>query len=273
MFWTRLISSIVLLLIAVPSLLIGGAVLWTVLAAVSFVGVFELYRVRKIERTALGFAGYIGVLAWWVLAVGVSFSRLATLALPVLAGTLLLELAVFVFAYPKYQAEQLFTSLFALFYVAVMLSFLYLVREHIRLGSWLVWLVFIASWGSDTCAYAVGMLLGRHKLAPVLSPKKSIEGSIGGIAGAALLGALFGVVMCRTLGEPRQLIGIFALIGGVGSVISQIGDLAASGIKRCYEVKDYGTLIPGHGGILDRFDSVIVTAPIVYYLALFLLEG
>ena len=77
MFWTRLISSIVLLLIAVPSLLIGGTVLWTVLAAVSFVGVFELYRVRKFERTALGFAGYIGVLAWWVLAVGVSLSKVS----------------------------------------------------------------------------------------------------------------------------------------------------------------------------------------------------
>ena len=272
MFWTRLISSIVLLLIAVPSLLLGGSLLWMVLAAVSLIGVFELYRIRNIERTAMGFAGYLGVLAWWILAAGISFSGLAVLALPVLAGTLLLELAVFVFAYPKYQAEQLFTSLFGLFYVAVMLSFLYLVRENIRLGEWLVWLVFIASWGSDTCAYAVGVLIGRHKLAPVLSPKKSIEGSVGGIVGAALLGALFGLVMCKSLGEPEKLIGIFALIGGVGSVISQIGDLAASGIKRCYEVKDYGTLIPGHGGILDRFDSVIVTAPIVYYLALFLLQ-
>ena len=101
-------------------------------------------------------------------------------------------------------------------------------------------------------------------MAPVLSPKKSIEGAIGGITGAALLGMIYGAI----IGAPLQ---IYAFICAVGALISMIGDLAASAIKRNQEIKDYGTLIPGHGGILDRFDSVIFTAPVIYYLSVLLL--
>ena len=116
----------------------------------------------------------------------------------------------------------------------------------------------------------VGRLFGKHKLAPVISPNKSIEGSIGGILGSALIGIIFGLVMSNFTGKSENLTIIFAVIGGLGSVISQIGDLAASGIKRNYDIKDYGNLIPGHGGILDRYDSIIITSPIVYYLAYYL---
>ena len=114
-------------------------------------------------------------------------------------------------------------------------------------------------------------MIGKHKLAPVLSPKKSIEGSVGGIVGSALVGALFGYFMDVTL-ETQQLVLILPIVGGVGSVISQVGDLAASAVKRNFEIKDYGKLIPGHGGIMDRFDSVIFTAPITYFLIMILLE-
>ena len=136
-------------------------------------------------------------------------------------------------------------------------------------GAVAVWLIFLSSWGCDTCAYCVGMLLGKHKMAPKLSPKKSVEGGIGGIVGAALLGAIFALAANKITGagvNPGQ----YAIICGVGGMISQIGDLAASAIKRNHDIKDYGKLIPGHGGILDRFDSVIFTAPIIYYLATFL---
>lgn len=250
-------------------MMLGGDVLWLSLTAVSLVGVFELYRVMKMEKTMMGALGYLGVLAWWALVARLGISQAA---IPVLVVLLILELAVFVFSYPKYQAEQLFASIFGVIYVAIMLSFLYLVRENIPHGKWLVWLVIIASWGSDTFAYFVGVTLGKHKLAPILSPKKSIEGSVGGVLGAALLGTVFGLVLGSFVEMPSSAPGIFAVIGGVGSVVSQIGDLAASGIKRCFQVKDYGTLIPGHGGILDRFDSVIITAPIVYYLAAIMIK-
>ena len=132
----------------------------------------------------------------------------------------------------------------------------------------MVWLIFLSSWGCDTCAYCVGVLFGKHKMAPVLSPKKSVEGGIGGIIGAALLGAVFAAAMSRFAGVSVSP-WLCAAICGVGGAISQIGDLCASAIKRNHEIKDYGKLIPGHGGILDRFDSVIFTAPIIYYLTVY----
>jgi phosphatidate cytidylyltransferase len=113
------------------------------------------------------------------------------------------------------------------------------------------------------------MLFGKHKIAPKLSPKKSLEGCIGGVIGAALLGYLYALILGNKItgiSNPRIL---FAIIGASASVISQLGDMAASAIKRNYDIKDYGRLIPGHGGILDRFDSIIFTAPIVYYLAVY----
>ena len=111
-------------------------------------------------------------------------------------------------------------------------------------------------------------------MAPVLSPKKSIEGAVGGVAGAALIGFLYawGLQKAGVTAVSDDAIWAFPLISGVGAVLSQLGDLAASGIKRDHNIKDYGRLIPGHGGIMDRFDSVIVTAPLIYYLCIILLE-
>jgi phosphatidate cytidylyltransferase len=147
-----------------------------------------------------------------------------------------------------------------------MLSYIYQVRI-LDDGAWIVWLIFIGAWGSDTCAYAVGVLFGKHKFAPKLSPKKSLEGCIGGIVGAALIGFLYATAIGSYITQLQNPQLIFAIIGAASSVISQIGDLAASAIKRNHNIKDYGNLIPGHGGILDRFDSIIFTAPIVFYLA------
>ena len=113
--------------------------------------------------------------------------------------------------------------------------------------------------------------MGKHKLVPQLSPKKTIEGSIGGILGSALVGALFGFFLLdKTFGGNQFGIMLF-IIGAIGSVISQVGDLAASAIKRNHDIKDYGNLIPGHGGIMDRFDSVIFTAPMIYFLVIIFL--
>jgi len=147
-----------------------------------------------------------------------------------------------------------------------MLSYVYQIRL-LEQGAFLVWLVFFCSWGCDTCAYCVGVTMGKHKLAPVLSPKKSIEGAVGGVVGAALLGAAYAALINRFAPTADANVLSYALICAVGGVISQVGDLAASAIKRNHNIKDYGKLIPGHGGILDRFDSVIITAPIIFYMA------
>ncbi len=128
-------------------------------------------------------------------------------------------------------------------------------------------MIFICAWGNDTCAYCVGMLIGKHKMFPRLSPKKSVEGFIGGIAGAVLLGLIYGRIFGTHLISLSVPMRDCAIIAGVGALIAVVGDLAASAIKRDTGIKDYGRLIPGHGGILDRFDSILFTAPVVYILA------
>ena len=183
---------------------------------------------------------------------------------------LILVMAVYVFAFPKYVSEQVMTAYFGVFYVAIMLSYIYQTRL-LKDGLFLVGLVFLCSWGCDTCAYCVGMLIGKHKMSPVLSPKKSVEGAVGGVVGAALLGAIYAAVVGSHLEAENPVI-TYAIICAVGALISMVGDLAASAIKRNHNIKDYGTLIPGHGGIMDRFDSVIFTAPVIYYLSMFMMR-
>ena len=129
-------------------------------------------------------------------------------------------------------------------------------------GSWLVLLPLVAAWGSDTCALFAGMLFGRHKLAPVVSPKKTVEGAVGGVLGATLLMVL--VVVLYNKFTPIDIpVWAAVLLGAVGAVIGQLGDLTFSVIKRHTGIKDYGRIFPGHGGVLDRFDSVVFVAPVV----------
>ena len=258
MFKTRLISGIVLVIIALATIISGSWILFFTLLAVSLIGMRELYKVMKVSDehvTVLELVGYLGAVLYYI-AMKADFGNYGTMAIII---SMILILFVYVFGYPKYHAEQVMAAFFGVVYVAVMLSFIYLTRS-LPDGKFLVWLIFLCSWGCDTCAYSVGMLIGKHKMAPVLSPKKSIEGAVGGVAGAALLGVIYAAA---TQGKMAE----YALICAVGALISMVGDLAASAIKRNQNIKDYGKLIPGHGGILDRFDSVIITAPVIYYLA------
>lgn len=258
MFKTRLISGIVLVIIALATIISGSWILFFTLLAVSLIGMRELYKVMKVSDehvTVLELVGYLGAVLYYI-AMKADFGNYGTMAIII---SMILILFVYVFGYPKYHAEQVMAAFFGVVYVAVMLSFIYLTRS-LPDGKFLVWLIFLCSWGCDTCAYCVGMLIGKHKMAPVLSPKKSIEGAVGGVAGAALLGVIYAAA---TQGKMAE----YALICAVGALISMVGDLAASAIKRNQNIKDYGKLIPGHGGILDRFDSVIITAPVIHYLA------
>ena len=261
MFKTRLLSGILLVIIALITVITGGSLLFGVLLLISLIGMTELYKVFGIEKKAPGVLGYIFAVGYYALLYfkpqlpGESLNWFMMLFM----GYLICQMAVLVFAYPKYNTQQILAGFFGVFYVAVMLSYIYQTRI-LPGGIFTVWLFFVCSWGCDTCAYCVGMLIGKHKMAPVLSPKKSIEGAVGGVAGAALLGVIYAAA---TQGKMAE----YALICAVGALISMVGDLAASAIKRNQNIKDYGKLIPGHGGILDRFDSVIITAPVIYYLA------
>lgn len=262
MFKTRLISGIILVIVLIATVGTGGNVLFGLLAVVSLIGLTELYKVIEVQNKLLGFAGYLATVAYYVLLYtgNLQYMTLFTIVF------LVLVMAVYVFTFPNYRSEQVMTVFFGVFYVAVMLSYIYQTRM-LEDGDIVVWLIFLSSWGCDTCAYCAGMLLGKHKMAPKLSPKKSVEGGIGGVLGAALLGVLFALAVNQWAGAQARVLE-YAIICGVGGMISQVGDLAASAIKRNHEIKDYGKLIPGHGGILDRFDSVIFTAPIIYYLTM-----
>lgn len=129
-------------------------------------------------------------------------------------------------------------------------------------GPFLVLLPLVAAWGSDTCALFAGMAFGKHKLAPVISPKKTVEGAVGGVVGAAVL-SLVVALLFAWFGVAQVHLGAALLLGVAGAAIGQVGDLSFSIIKRQTGIKDYGRIFPGHGGVLDRFDSVIFVAPVV----------
>ncbi len=265
MFVTRLISGIVLVIVALITIILGGPVLFVTLLLVSLIGLRELYQAVKVEDqgiSPLALVGYGSAVGFYCLLYfgGSAYTMIG------LIGSLIAFMAVYVFTYPRYESGQVMSAFFGVVYVPVMLSYIFQTR-NLTDGAFIVWLIFLCSWGCDTCAYCVGMLIGKHKMSPKLSPKKSVEGAIGGVAGAAILGALYACAVGKHLRGSGNAAVEYAMICAAGALISMVGDLAASAIKRNHNIKDYGTLIPGHGGILDRFDSVIFTAPVIYFLA------
>ncbi len=149
-------------------------------------------------------------------------------------------------------------------YVTVSLTTLVLLRTVANAGVYIFALVFVISWMTDVSAYFVGSLLGKHKLIPEISPKKSVEGAIGGVIGGVIGGLVLATIMYFFCADYKPNFVMFAVVSFVGSIVSQIGDLIASLIKRECGIKDYGNLFPGHGGVLDRYDSIIAVSTILF---------
>ncbi len=267
-FFVRLGSTIVLICLGGGALYVGGWFLTLVLMLISLCGVFELLRVFQLHKSSLGVATYLFVALYDI----VLKLQWENYILPLYILYLLVILTIFVLQFPKYEVKELACAFFSLFYVAVSLGYIYQLRQ---LGNGMfAALVLLCACGNDIFAYMVGILIGRHKMFPRLSPKKSVEGFIGGILGAALCGYIFGFAFqsSAVYGDHNYPI-LFAVICGIGALPAVVGDLAASVIKRNYDIKDFSQIIPGHGGILDRFDSMIFTAPIIYYLITILLQA
>ena len=267
MFKIRLRSSIIVMTLTILFVVLGGDALFAAVGCISLIGMMELYRIVKINKALPGKLGYLAGIIYYVL---LYFKQQEHLVMFFILYLLLLMI-LYVLQFPKINTEQIAIAFLGLFYVSIMLSYLYQVRI-LNDGAWLIWLIFIGAWGSDTCAYCVGILIGKHKVTPKLSPKKSLEGCIGGVVGASLIGFIYATIIRDNITGINNPQLMFAVVGAASSVISQIGDLAASAIKRNHDIKDYGRLIPGHGGILDRFDSIIFTAPIVYYLTVLFIQ-
>lgn len=163
----------------------------------------------------------------------------------------------------KTSIKDMMITFFGISYITFFLSFIPLLHG-IENGKYLIWFILIAAWGTDTCAYFVGSKFGKHKFTEI-SPKKTIEGCIGGTLGSVIIALIYTLAINKFAGLDISYIYI-ALIGFILSILSQIGDLSASSIKRTVGIKDFGNLIPGHGGMLDRIDSIIFIAPFAYFL-------
>ncbi len=261
---TRIISAVVAIPLLLFFIIYGRLPLKIATLIISLIGMYELYKAvsGKIKIIHIyGFALELLYFYKW-------FNSYMDLKLIVCAASVFTVLILFmiVIFHKTNNINDAAITIFGFFYLGILLSLICFIRDadiHMRF----VWLPFIFAFGSDTGAYFIGSKFGKHKLTPELSPKKSVEGAIGGIASSAILTTIYGcVVSSADIGFFNIIIYIFA--GAVGSVLAQFGDLAASSIKRYVGIKDYGKLMPGHGGVLDRFDSVLFTLPLVYLLTI-----
>ena len=200
-----------------------------------------------------------GLLPFWVYYSGAS--------LPILCGLFVYVVLLFCEAIASHKRIGL-EKMGGAFFLTVVIPFFLSSFLRIRLmDQWraLVVLPLVIAFVSDAFALFAGMAFGKHKLAPELSPKKTVEGAVGGFLGAVVCTVLYGAVLQFGFDLKVHYL-LLALYGALGSVVSQLGDLSFSYIKREYGIKDFGNIFPGHGGVLDRFDSVIFCAPLVELL-------
>lgn len=256
----RIISAIIGLPFLLAIVIIGDIPLFIALLAISLIGLREFYNACKSKFTPVEVVGYIGSIVILILinfAFQLSYIFMLFFALVIVLNSIKL-------IYNKYNFVDISITLYSLAYIPFLLSHILLVNK--QPNNIVVWLIFITAWGTDTFAYFSGYLFGKRKLCPSISPKKTIEGAIGGILGSMVISLIFGYFFLK------DYLFAVALIGIVGSIAAQIGDLSASLIKRYMGIKDFGNIMPGHGGVLDRFDSILFTAPTVYYILIFLIN-
>lgn len=268
---TRIITAIVAILILIPVLIFSDTVIFPIafglLAMVavwemlSCVGVFKKWPVSVLSfvasAAAMAGAGYLSRIG--------EVDRFLQLLLIFTYVYLFLMLTFAVFSKGKLPVSDALTAAGMVFFIIFGFSSVILLREEPH-GGYLYLLIFLSAWITDTGAYFTGVFFGKHKLIPDVSPKKTVEGAIGGIIFCVLTFVVFGLIVGQIADVTPHYVRL-ALVGAVVSVVSMIGDLIASLIKRKFGVKDYGWIFPGHGGVMDRFDSVLATAPFLFMFA------
>ncbi|MDW7660969.1 MAG: phosphatidate cytidylyltransferase [Bacillota bacterium] len=249
---TRVISAIIALPILFFVLLTGGISLYVSTFLLSLIGLYEFYKAFSKKYQPVKYAGYI-VTAAWFLGYFANFSSDYFTFLIALFLFFIMALTVFT----KQDIMGSAITFIGFFYVTFALSHIIMISEVDN--NFFIWYPFIIAFITDTFAYLTGKLIGKTPLIPSVSPNKTVEGSIGGIVACLI----FSFIYARIWNPDFQIFAIF--LGLVGSMLSQVGDLIASKIKRVFEIKDFGKIMPGHGGVLDRFDSLLITLPLVYY--------
>lgn len=263
----RIISSLVGLPLIVAVILWGGNYLKVFLCAVILMALSEVYRAFSKKPLIVHGVGYLYAIIYMFMIDDISKPNVLTIIICLFTISSLMML---VFFHDKITVIDTVLMIVGFYYVVILMSTIYLIRIQHN-GQFFVWLSFISAWGCDTGAYFTGITFGKHKLVPKLSPKKTVEGAVGGVIVATLLAAAYGVGISWFFEiDDMNFLAFCVTAGFVGSILAQFGDLTASAIKRYTGVKDYGRIIPGHGGIMDRFDSILFTAPAIYIVMIFL---
>ena len=265
----RTLTGLVFVIVILPIYFFSDTLLLPVAASIfSLIGVHEMLKCIGVEkRWNISVPGYILAVVFPQL-VRFFSARHTFLAvyMMVMFAYLMLLLVMGVFSHGNMDVEKISVSFMGVLYVITGFVSMILLRDR-AFGIYIFFMALFGPWGSDMAAYFSGRLFGRHKLIPDISPKKTVEGSIGGIIFDGIAAITFGfIVSLIDSGITEVHYGALFVAGMIISIVSQVGDLIASYIKRKYNVKDYGNLLPGHGGILDRFDSVLCVMPVMVML-------
>lgn len=234
------------------SIVLNGAVILLV-----FGMLYEMYKAIDVPK-AIWAVGFISTVVLMV-------ALFLHAVLPAVLFTITLFLLLSVFFHGKLAYEKVYATGFVTLYLVLFMSTV--IQTRMEFGTGALMLIFLCAWMTDTGAYFSGYFFGKHKLIPKVSPKKTVEGAIGGVVWCVAACALYQFIIVKCGIGISGLEGYLRimLLGAGASVLSQLGDLIASALKRDCAVKDFGTIFPGHGGILDRFDSVVFIAPFIFY--------
>ena len=257
---TRIITAIVSLIVFIGLIAAGETVFAIGVGIIIFCMLYETFTAMT-KSVAVKISGYI---TGAVVTLGIVFANVEI----AVTLSIIVAMVFLIFLHGKIKYTELFSVQLMTIYITLFMS--YIPKMYIEMSLPFMALVFIIAWGSDTAAYFCGTFFGKHKLIPKVSPKKTVEGSLGAVICTALLCVLYTFILDKCgvafiTATPDAYIKI-AAVGFFASILSQLGDLAASAIKRDAGIKDYGKIFPGHGGFMDRFDSVLYISPVVYYL-------
>lgn len=262
----RFLSGVILFpIVALIFIFANDIELDILLAIVSVMCVYEYANCYKTGNKAHPSKWYLYLIS--LLIIGTSFlpgEALKEILITILPISILILTAEMVFSKGRKNINDVTVTIFGIVYIPLMLIFFSIIRSKFELGKVLIWYIFISAWGSDIFAYLVGSRIGKHKFTKI-SPNKSIEGCVAGVVGAVVIAIIYTIAINSIMHINISVL-IASIIVIILSIIGQTGDLAASSIKRYCGIKDFSEVIPGHGGLLDRIDSVILILPFAYIL-------
>ena len=268
----RIITAVIAFFVLLPVLIFSDTFIFPLgLAVCAVLSVWEMFACVGLKNAWLFTAPMYALGAAFPFLIRYLPDRdlIAPIAICAAVVWTLYAFTVLIFSHGKYPLEAVFVASFSLFYIFIGFNAILFIHDCEPGGKYLYYICFLGAWITDIFAYYCGRAFGKHKLIPDVSPKKTVEGSVGGTVFCILVMVIFGFVVEKLVPEISANLLIFAVAGVLIAVVSQIGDLSMSVIKRKYGIKDYGFIFPGHGGMLDRFDSVIAVSALLMVFSLF----